>query len=89
MPIAKVTKNTRVIRKAVSCFKTQLQLAEGLGIHQSCVSQWVQGYKHVPAHYCWKIEMLTDGVVRCEELRPDVFALPRHVFVPDKEGATQ
>ena len=89
MPIAKVTKNTRVIRKAVACFKTQLQLAEGLGIHQSCVSQWVQGYKFVPAHYCWKIEMLTDGVVRCEELRPDVFALPRHVFVPDEQGTAQ
>lgn len=89
MPIAKVTKNTKVIRKAVSCFKNQLQLAEGLGIHQSCISQWVQGYKHVPARYCWQIELLTHGVVRCEELRPDIFALARHRFVPEKEGAMQ
>lgn len=36
------------------------------------VNQWVKGDRPVPAERCPQIERLTEGRVRCEELRPDV-----------------
>lgn len=67
-------KNTvqAAIGKACAIFGSQLALAENLGVTPGVVSQWVKGARPVPPRHCPKIERLTDGVVRCEELCPDV-----------------
>lgn len=47
-------------------------LAKRLGISPVMISQWVAGIKQVPAERCIEIEILTDGLVTCEDLRPDL-----------------
>lgn len=44
----------------------------GGGISKGAVSQWKLPDRQIPAEYCPTIEGLTNGDVRCEELRPDV-----------------
>ncbi|MGI9573883.1 transcriptional regulator [Alloalcanivorax xenomutans] len=56
---------------------TQKSLAERLGVDPSFVSQWISGIRKVPASMCQDIEDLTNGAVRCDELRPDVFRQPK------------
>jgi len=52
---------------------TQSSLASKLGMKNSVlVNQWANGVRQVPAERCPAIERATDGVVRCEDLRPDV-----------------
>jgi DNA-binding transcriptional regulator YdaS (Cro superfamily) len=48
---------------------TKMAAALGLNSH-SVVHQW--RLNRVPAEQCPEIEKLTEGAVRCEELRPDV-----------------
>ncbi len=48
---------------------TRLARALGLGSH-AVVHQWRSN--RVPAERCPSIERVTNGAVRCEELRPDV-----------------
>lgn len=53
--------------------ETQSSLASKLGMKNSVlVNQWANGVRQVPAERCPAIERATDGVVRCEDLRPDV-----------------
>lgn len=47
-------------------------LAASLGVTPVMVSQWATGTKLVPAERCPSIERATEGLVRCEELRPDI-----------------
>lgn len=47
-------------------------MARFLGVSQPLVSQWHTGARKVPAGKCIEIEKLTHGIVRCEDLRPDV-----------------
>lgn len=47
-------------------------LARSVGVSQVIVSQWKTGVKIVPAERCPTIERVTGGLVRCEDLRPDV-----------------
>lgn len=47
-------------------------LAYALGVHSVQISQWKTGARQVPAERCPDIEAATDGLVTCEELRPDV-----------------
>ena len=47
-------------------------LAKQIGVTPVLVSQWRTGTRQVPAERCVDIERATGGVVRCEELRPDV-----------------
>jgi len=47
------------------------QLAAGLRVHQSLVSQYA-GVREVPKDRAPDIEFFTDGAVVCETLRPDV-----------------
>jgi DNA-binding transcriptional regulator YdaS (Cro superfamily) len=47
-------------------------LARALGVAPVLVSQWKTGVRPVPAERCPSIEKATSGLVRCEELRPDV-----------------
>jgi DNA-binding transcriptional regulator YdaS (Cro superfamily) len=50
----------------------QARLAKELGIPAPLMSQWKTGERRVPAERCPLIERATGGLVRCEDLRPDV-----------------
>ena len=48
------------------------RLAIGIGVPAQSVVFWRNGARRIPAEYCPRIEALTNGLVRCEDLRPDV-----------------
>jgi DNA-binding transcriptional regulator YdaS (Cro superfamily) len=48
------------------------ELARSIGVPSALVSQWANGIRPVPSSRCPAIERATDGLVRCEDLRPDV-----------------
>jgi len=50
----------------------KLRLGEAICAFPSDVSSWAQGKRQVPAERCPQIEQATNGLVRCEDLRPDV-----------------
>jgi DNA-binding transcriptional regulator YdaS (Cro superfamily) len=50
----------------------QARMARLLNVRPPTVNQWVHLVKQIPAERCPEIEKLTNGVVRCEELRPDI-----------------
>lgn len=58
--------------KTYSQSNSQIELARKLGVTAGAVSQWVNGLAGVPAERCPAIEEATGGLVRCEDLRPDV-----------------
>jgi DNA-binding transcriptional regulator YdaS (Cro superfamily) len=58
------------IKRAAKIMGSQKELARCLGVSKGAVSQWADG--SVPLDRCIPIERLTDGAVRCEDLRPDV-----------------
>ena len=43
-----------------------------LNISPASVSQWVSGFRRVPAERCPDIERAVVGAVTCEQLRPDI-----------------
>ncbi|MCL2076322.1 MAG: helix-turn-helix domain-containing protein [Betaproteobacteria bacterium] len=47
-------------------------LSRELGINPVLISYWSSGSRPVPAERCPSIERATGGLVRCEDLRPDV-----------------
>jgi DNA-binding transcriptional regulator YdaS (Cro superfamily) len=47
-------------------------LGRALGVSPVVVSMWKTGARQVPAERCPAIEEATGGLVRCEDLRPDV-----------------
>lgn len=51
---------------------SQVDLAKALGVTAGAVNQWVSGLSKVSAERCPAIEKATSGLVRCEDLRPDV-----------------
>lgn len=61
-------------RASVSC-GSQLALAKAVGVAPAQVSQWVNGVRPVPAHYCLAIERATKGEVTRADLRPDDYWL--------------
>lgn len=60
------------IDKAAEILGSQTALAALLGVSKGAVSQWKEPGRKIPAEYCPLIERATNGVVRCEELRPDM-----------------
>jgi DNA-binding transcriptional regulator YdaS (Cro superfamily) len=58
--------------KAVAKLGSMQSLAAPLGVTKGAVSQWKMPGRRIPAEHCPTIEKLTDGDVRCEQLRPDV-----------------
>lgn len=60
------------ILKAANLLGGQASLARAMGVQPPTVNQWAKGDRPVPAERCPQIEQLTDGGVKCEELRPDV-----------------
>ncbi|WP_109477782.1 helix-turn-helix domain-containing protein [Paraburkholderia sp. C35] len=51
---------------------SQTTFAAQLGVSQGLVYQWLTGKRPVAAEQCPKIEELTGGEVRCEELNDRV-----------------
>lgn len=49
----------------------QSALVKALGVYAPDVSRWADGSRPVPIEHCPKIEMFTNRLVTCEELRPD------------------
>ena len=49
----------------------KIDFAERLGVTCGQVSHWTGG-KQVSAERCIQIEEATDGLVSCEDLRPDI-----------------
>jgi hypothetical protein len=64
----------QALDKAVSHpdIKTMEGLGERLNVSKGAVSQWKLPGRRVPAEHCPVIERMTNGEVRCEDLRPDV-----------------
>ena len=61
-----------LISKAIAVAGSQKKLAEACGVSQAAVSKWLMG-GGVSAESALAIERATDGSVRAEDLRPDVF----------------
>lgn len=55
-----------------SAFAEKLTALSPNPVSQARVWNWVHRDKRAPAEVCPLIERITDGKVRCEELRPDV-----------------
>ncbi len=60
------------IDRAARVLGSQHALALRLGVTKAAVWQWKEPGRKVPAEHCPAIERVTEGVVRCEELRADV-----------------
>lgn len=46
----------------------QKALADRIGVAPSFMSQWVNGHRPIPVHFCLPIELATNGQVRRQEL---------------------
>lgn len=66
------------LEKAVSLLGGQTKLAKELGVKQQNVWSWLRIAKKIPAEVCIPIEKATQGQVKKEELRPDIFKQSRH-----------
>jgi len=60
------------IDEAAEIVGSQTALALALGVSKGAVPQWKDEGRRVPAEHCPAIERLTNGKVRCEQLRPDI-----------------
>lgn len=47
-------------------------LAKALEVSDAAIGQWRDGKRPIPTDRCAQIERVTQGAVRCEDLRPDV-----------------
>ena len=57
--------------KAIEIAGGQSALARAIGGSAQTVNNWIKR-QSIPAEHCPSIERATNGVVRCEDLRPDV-----------------
>jgi DNA-binding transcriptional regulator YdaS (Cro superfamily) len=60
------------IKKAVDLLGGAPTTATKLGVSYQLVYFWLRGERKFPVEKCPVVERLTDGAVRCEDLRPDV-----------------
>ncbi|KAF1008967.1 MAG: hypothetical protein GAK28_00599 [Luteibacter sp.] len=60
------------IERAIKLLGTQTALANAIGASPQQVQQWLAGTRPVPHERCPRIEVATEGQVRCEEIRADV-----------------
>ena len=67
--------STLALQKAIQIAGTQTELARRIGKTQAHVWNWLHRDHRVPADVAARIEAATDGQVKKEELRPDVFLL--------------
>jgi len=76
------------IERAADIVGSQVALSKELHVSKALVSLWVNGASRVAAQHCPLIERLTDGQVRCEELRPDIqWGLLRATDCPTQKAA--
>lgn len=59
------------LKRAIGIVGSQKDLGLACGVVPQVVNNWLRR-GNVPADYCPAIERATGGVVRCEDLRPDV-----------------
>lgn len=64
----------------------ELLTAAGFPATQSLVSQWEAGAVVIPPERCVQVEQVTGGLVRREDLRPDIFG-PLPAVGPEPEQA--
>lgn len=77
------------IQSACDAVGGQAELARTLNVSPSAIQQWRNGVRPIPAERCPLIERATGGVVRCEDLRPDVaWDVLRMQAEPATEGIT-
>lgn len=60
------------IQIAINSVGNAHRLAIDIGVPPQSVIFWRDGARRIPAEYCPRIEAATNGLVRCEDLRPDV-----------------
>ena len=60
------------LARAVEIVGSKAELAARLNLTRAAVWQWSMQGRKVPAEYCPSIERMTNGLVTCEQLRPDV-----------------
>ncbi|OSI10938.1 MULTISPECIES: transcriptional regulator [Neisseria] len=58
---------------AVHFIGSQAALARKLGVQRSTVNSWVKGRNKIPPDVAVRIEKLTDGAIRRQDLRPDLY----------------
>lgn len=59
------------LRQAIKLAGGQIALARSMGYAPQAINNWL-ARGNVPAEHCPAIEAATLGLVRCEDLRPDV-----------------
>lgn len=64
--------NKTPIEQACAAVGSQAELARMVGVMPAAVFQWVRKTRPIPAERCPAIEQATNGLIRCEDLRPDV-----------------
>lgn len=60
------------LKKACDIVGTQAALAKKLGVKPPTVNQWLHFVKKIPLKQCVKIELITNGEVKREDLNPSV-----------------
>ena len=70
MLVSKLT-NLKALERAIAIAGGPEALAKSIGVTATLPYMW-RARKRVPAEHCPAIEGVTNGLVRCEDLRPDV-----------------
>jgi DNA-binding transcriptional regulator YdaS (Cro superfamily) len=63
---------------------TQAQLARRLAVSESLIAQIERGRRQITAERAVRWHRATDGALRLEEMRPDLW--PRHADSPPERG---
>ena len=60
------------LNEYIPSIESGASLARKLSVPDSLVSAWKTGDRPIPAKRCPEIERATNGLVRCEDMLPDV-----------------
>lgn len=63
------------LKRAVELVGGAKNLSLDIGVHANKISAWLYNDQKIPAYHVHKIVKATKGLVKAEELRPDVFVL--------------
>lgn len=63
----------KAIQKSINYFGSYQKLSKALGITSSNVAHWAKGREPMPLHQAFKIQDMTEGKIRAECLRPEIF----------------
>lgn len=62
------------LRKVICQTGTQSEFAGKIGVSQGALANWLAGKRKVSIRYFDAIEEATQGLVKREDLRPDIFS---------------